>query len=95
MTADVLYAPGLPSVTEIESVCRALTKPVNAIVGRPDTGFKIEELVEAGVKRISVGSLFYRMAMGQLSDLAGTFRDGKLGFQGHDLPFSYFNQICN
>ena len=92
--ADVLYAPGLPSLMEIESVCNALSKPVNAIVGRANTGFRLEELIEAGVKRISVGSLFYRMAMGQLGDLAKTFLDGDLQFSGREIPFSDFNRIC-
>ena len=78
--ADVLYAPGLPSVEDIQSVCSKLSKPVNAIVGRANTGFELQELVSAGVKRISVGSLFYRMAMGQVSDVASILLKGKLDF---------------
>ncbi|MHB1862090.1 MAG: isocitrate lyase/PEP mutase family protein [Gemmatimonadaceae bacterium] len=50
--ADVLYAPGLTTLEQIRTVCAAVTKPVN-VLARPDLSF--DQLVEAGVQRVSVG----------------------------------------
>ena len=62
--ADVLYAPGLRSLDDIRTVCAALSKPVNVIMGLPGADFTLAELAEAGAKRISVGSALARLAYG-------------------------------
>jgi 2-methylisocitrate lyase-like PEP mutase family enzyme len=78
--ADVLYAPGLHDLETIRTVCRALAKPVNIVMGLPGTTFGVAELADAGVKRISVGSALARLAYGAFVDAAremraqGTFR---------------------
>ncbi len=64
--ADVLYAPGLHDLTSIRTVCDAVSKPVNVVMGMPGATFSITELAEAGVKRISVGSAFFRVAYGAM-----------------------------
>jgi 2-methylisocitrate lyase-like PEP mutase family enzyme len=50
--AEVLYAPGLSTVSEIREVCDAVTKPVN-VLARPQ--LTMAQLVEAGAQRVSVG----------------------------------------
>ena len=62
--ADVLYAPGLYDLEIIRTVCAAVDKPINVIMGMPGITFGIDELAEAGVKRISVGSALARAALG-------------------------------
>lgn len=62
--ADVLYAPGLRSLDDIRTLCGALTRPVNVVMGLPGAAFTVAQLAEAGVKRISVGSAFARLAFG-------------------------------
>jgi 2-methylisocitrate lyase-like PEP mutase family enzyme len=62
--ADMLYAPGLRDIEAIRTVCQALTNPVNVIMGMKGVTFGVAELVEAGVKRISVGSSLARLAYG-------------------------------
>lgn len=62
--ADVLYAPGLRSLDDIRTVCRAVARPVNVVMGMPGAVFTVGELAEAGVKRISVGSALARLAYG-------------------------------
>ena len=64
--ADVLYAPGLKSLDDIRTVCAAVTRPVNVVMGLPGVTFGMAELAEAGAKRISVGSAFSRLAFGAL-----------------------------
>ena len=62
--ADVLYAPGLPSLEAIREVCASVSKPVNVVMGLKGAAFSVDELVAAGVKRISVGGSFARAALG-------------------------------
>ncbi len=64
--ADVLYAPGLPTLDDIAAVCSAVSRPVNVVVGAPKLGYGVAELAAAGVKRISVGATFARHAYGGL-----------------------------
>ncbi|ACM39589.1 MULTISPECIES: isocitrate lyase/PEP mutase family protein [Rhizobium/Agrobacterium group] len=86
--ADVLYAPGLHDLDTIRTVCEAVTKPVNIVMGMPGATFGIAELSEAGVKRISVGSALARLAFGAFANAAremksaGTFRfsEDAMGF---------------
>ncbi len=62
--ADVLYAPGLPSLDAIREVCKSVPKPVNVVMGLKGATYSIGELADAGVKRISVGGSFARAALG-------------------------------
>ncbi|MFO0997168.1 MAG: isocitrate lyase/phosphoenolpyruvate mutase family protein [Alphaproteobacteria bacterium] len=62
--AEVLYAPGLPSLEAIRAVCAAVKKPVNVVMGLKGATYTVEQLREAGVKRISVGGAFARAALG-------------------------------
>ena len=62
--ADVLYAPGLPSLEAIREVCASVSKPVNVLMGLKGATYSVEELTAAGVKRISVGGSFARAALG-------------------------------
>ncbi|HEY2473311.1 MAG TPA: isocitrate lyase/phosphoenolpyruvate mutase family protein [Candidatus Cybelea sp.] len=76
--ADVLYAPGLPTMESIVSVVRAVApKPVNVLIG-PARPVRLEELEAAGVRRVSVGGALYRRAMTALNETALALRDGDL-----------------
>jgi 2-methylisocitrate lyase-like PEP mutase family enzyme len=57
--AHVLYAPGLPSIDAIRAVCSAVDRPVNALAA---AAYTLDELLDAGVKRVSVGGAFTRTA---------------------------------
>lgn len=78
--ADVLYAPGLPDIETIRTVCREVDKPVNLVMGLSGPTYSVAELTDAGVRRISVGGSFARAAFGALMRAAqevrvsGTFR---------------------
>ncbi|MCP9481222.1 isocitrate lyase/phosphoenolpyruvate mutase family protein [Shimia sp. CNT1-13L.2] len=62
--ADVLYAPGLPSLEAIRTVCAEVDKPVNVVMGLRPPFFPVAELQAVGVKRVSVGGSFARAAFG-------------------------------
>ena len=62
--ADVLYAPGLTSREDIRAVVKSVDRPVNVLVGLRGMNLTVEELSELGVRRVSVGSGFYRAALG-------------------------------
>lgn len=73
--ADVLYAPGLRDLNSIRLVCDSLQNPVNVIMGSPQAPFCVQQLDQAGVKRISVGSAFARRAYGAFIDAAREVMD--------------------
>ena len=70
--ADVLYAPGLRTVEEIQAVCRAVAKPVNVLAV---PGLSFPEVVEAGARRVSVGGAFAWVAVRAMADAAIALRD--------------------
>lgn len=73
--AQVLYAPGLPDLDAIRTVCTAVSRPVNVVMGLSGPLFSVRELEAAGVKRISVGGSFARAALGALTRAACEVRD--------------------
>jgi len=62
--ADVLFAPGLPTLDSVREVCAAVTKPVNFMAGVPGRSFSVADLTAAGVRRISLAASLYRAAIG-------------------------------
>jgi 2-methylisocitrate lyase-like PEP mutase family enzyme len=61
--ADVLYAPALKTLEELQQVAAEVTKPINAL-GVMFRGATVAELADAGAKRISVGSALADLSMG-------------------------------
>lgn len=79
--ADVLFAPGLPSLEAVKTVCGALGKPLSFMVGIPGKSFSVAELQAAGVRRISLATSLYRAAMAGLRAAAEEVRrDGTFGY---------------
>lgn len=64
--ADVLYAPGLPDLEAIRTVCREVNRPVNVVMGLSRSNHTIADLSAAGVRRVSTGGSFARAALGAL-----------------------------
>jgi 2-methylisocitrate lyase-like PEP mutase family enzyme len=64
--ADVLFAPGLPDLPAVRTVCAALKRPVNFMVGIRGKSFSVAELAAAGVRRVSLSTSLYRAAMAGL-----------------------------
>ena len=79
--ADVLFAPGLPDIASVRTVCAAITKPFNFMVGIKGKSFSVSELASAGVKRISLATSLYRAAMTGFLDAAREVKEsGEFAF---------------
>jgi len=72
--ADVLFAPGLQTLDEVRAVCKALNRPVNYMIGIPGRSFTVQELADAGVKRVSLAGSLYRTAMNAARSAAREMR---------------------
>jgi 2-methylisocitrate lyase-like PEP mutase family enzyme len=88
--ADCLYAPGLRTIADIRTVVAAVApKPVNVLVSSDFT--TVNELRDAGVRRISVGGALARTAwtgfLGAAAEIAehGTFTSLSAGVAGANL----------
>ena len=71
--AEVVYAPGLVDLEQIGHVVRAVGVPVNVLIlpGGPS----VAQLAEAGVRRVSTGSLLSRISHGAMVAAAERLRD--------------------
>jgi 2-methylisocitrate lyase-like PEP mutase family enzyme len=91
--AEVLYAPGLTKLDQIRTVCSSVSRPVNVVMGLVGGSFSVQQLAEAGVKRISLGSTLARVAYGALTRAAREMRqDGTFSFAAEAIPFAEINR---
>jgi 2-methylisocitrate lyase-like PEP mutase family enzyme len=92
--ADVLFAPGLPDLAAVRAVCAAVSRPVNFMAGIKGRSFTVAELEACGVKRISLASSLYRMAMTGLLTAAREVKDrGTFDYLDHCLPTPELNTL--
>lgn len=93
--ADVLYAPGLKSRADIETVVKAVApKPVNVVMGLSGAVFSLDELGALGVKRVSLGSSLARAAYGAFLGAAREIRaSGTFTFAETAVPYAEINAM--
>src|SRR5262249_3887755 len=92
--ADVLFAPGLPDLAAVRTVCGAIKKPFNFMAGIKGQSFSVDELAAAGVKRISVATSLYRAAMTGLLEAAREIRErGQFGFVDRSATTAELNAV--
>jgi 2-methylisocitrate lyase-like PEP mutase family enzyme len=70
--ADVLYAPGIRTVDEIQAISEATSKPINVVALGNLT---MSEITGAGAQRISVGSGLTWIAVDAMASAAQAMRD--------------------
>jgi len=78
--ADVLYAPGLRTLEQMRTVVGAVKKPVNVVMGFADPTITVEQLRDAGVRRVSIGGGLSRLALQAFLDGAREMKAGRFGF---------------
>lgn len=94
--ADVLYAPGLPDIEAIRTVCREVDKPVNVVMGLKGKNHTVAELSDAGVRRISVGGSFARAALGALMRAAEEVRtQGTFTYASDAIPDGVISSLMS
>lgn len=94
--AHVLYAPGLPDIEAIRTVCGAVDKPVNVVMGLRGKSYSVAELAAAGVKRISVGGSFARAALGALMRAAEEVKtSGTFTYADDALPDAVASRLMS
>jgi len=71
--ADVLFAPGLREVDEIEAVAAAIELPLNVLAV---PSLSVEEIAAAGARRISVGGSLAWATIEAMAEVAARIRDG-------------------
>lgn len=93
--ADVLFAPGLKTREEIQSVVKAVApKPVNVIMAIAGANLSLKELGDLGVKRVSVGSALSRAAFGALFRAAEELlQKGTFNFANEAKPYADLNNL--
>jgi 2-methylisocitrate lyase-like PEP mutase family enzyme len=93
--ADVLFAPGLKTRGEIETVVRAVTpRPVNVVMGLSGGNFSLNMLADIGVKRVSLGSALIRAAYGAFFRAAEEVRQhGTFTFADEAKPYAEINAL--
>jgi len=86
--ADVLYAPAVPTLDAIRTMCRAVSKPVN-VLATAGHSYSVAELAEAGAKRISLGSALHRAALGGFLRAARELKEtGTVDFIRDAAPYA-------
>ena len=92
--AEVLYAPGITDPKEIRTVCASVHKPVNVLMGMKGAPpLTVQELGALGVRRVSIGSGFSRVALTAFYHAAREVRDdGTFRFADEAL---YMSELAN
>jgi 2-methylisocitrate lyase-like PEP mutase family enzyme len=90
--ADMLYAPGVRERADIQAIVAAVSpKPVNVLMSA-NTGLKVSDLAQMGVRRISVGSSLARAAWGGFIRAAKAIaEEGNFSEFGNAAPFAELN----
>jgi 2-methylisocitrate lyase-like PEP mutase family enzyme len=73
--ADVLFAPGLKTKEDIETLVRSVDRPVNVVMGLQGVQLDRAALSAIGVRRISIGSALARAAYGAFLRAAREMHD--------------------
>jgi len=90
--ADVLYAPGLPSLEAVRTVCQSVGKPVNVVMGLTGSGMTTAQLAAVGVRRISLGGDLARAALGAFMAAAAEIQAGSYNFVDDAASFAKISQ---
>lgn len=95
--ADVLFAPGLPNLDAIRTVCAAVAPhPVNVLAGIKGLAFSAAELVAAGVRRISLGGSLARFAYGSfLAAAREALETGQFAYVDRVPPRNVLDRFMN
>ncbi|KMS73260.1 phosphonomutase [Streptomyces viridochromogenes] len=73
--ADGVFVPGLTEPREIDALVKRLDVPLNVLYS--PAGPTVPHLADLGVRRVSLGSLLYRRALGAALEAVAEIRQGR------------------
>lgn len=92
--ADCAFAPGQPDPDVQADLCKQLAGPLNVVLGFGSTEGNAHRLIEAGVKRISVGGTLARTVLGHLRQCSIDLRDrGTIEFANQAISHGDLNAL--
>jgi len=93
--ADCLYAPGVSNPEEIAAIVNAVSpKPVNVLISTNNCNLTVSQLVDLGVRRVSVGGALARAAWGGFERAAKEMKDnGSFTAFREAMPFNELNDL--
>jgi 2-methylisocitrate lyase-like PEP mutase family enzyme len=92
--ADCAYAPGPADLATVAMLVKEIAGPLNVVMGLGNATGNAHALIEAGVRRISLGGSIARAALGFLRESARELRDrGTLDFARMQISQSELNAL--
>ena len=92
--ADVLYAPGLRNIDDVNRLVAALDKPVNVLLGLGNTKLSMADMHKAGVARVSLGAALHRAAItAAIGAVDEILTDGTFGFTSELLSSDHVDAL--
>jgi 2-methylisocitrate lyase-like PEP mutase family enzyme len=64
--AEVVYMPGVPDLATMKRLCDSVAAPFNHVAGQGVSGLSLQQIADAGVRRISVGGSLARAVGGAM-----------------------------
>jgi len=92
--ADCVFTPGIADATRAGLLVRELAGPLNLVVGLNEAASSAFALIDAGVKRVSVGGSIARSVLGLVRRCARELRDqGTVSYAAQQIPQAELNAL--
>ncbi|WP_315834064.1 isocitrate lyase/phosphoenolpyruvate mutase family protein [Bradyrhizobium prioriisuperbiae] len=92
--ADCTYTPGPGDLAVHAMLVKEIAGPLNVVMGLGNIAGNAHALIDAGVKRVSLGGSIARSALGFLRDSACEIRDrGTMSFLGRSIAHGELNAL--
>jgi 2-methylisocitrate lyase-like PEP mutase family enzyme len=86
--ATVVYMPGVPNFATMKRLCSSVGAPFNHVVGQGVRGLSLQQIADAGVRRISVGGSLARAVGGAMLDKCREIASGDFSCLETDLTWN-------
>jgi 2-methylisocitrate lyase-like PEP mutase family enzyme len=92
--ADCVFVPGITDAKRARLLVHELAGPLNVVVGLNEAASSVTALLDAGVKRVSVGGSIARSALGLVRRSARELRDaGTVSYAAQQIPQAELNAL--
>ncbi|RQP22600.1 isocitrate lyase/PEP mutase family protein [Piscinibacter terrae] len=92
--AHCIFVPGVADAVRARHLVQNIGAPVNLVVGLNEAGSSARDLIDAGVRRVSVGGSIARAALGLVRRAARELRDaGTVSYARDQIPQPELNRI--